>query len=380
MVNTQNKVEALKPLTSLRFVAAMMIVVFHAKQHFQWSWLAYAPDSFVTGVSFFFVLSGFILTHVYTSRGFPGYSNFIRARFARLWPMHVFSLIVLVIVLPLNMLTANGPGVFSKWLTLLSNLTLTQALIPLRAYSFSWNSVSWSISAETAFYLAFPLLLVNIRRTWQWKLLGATSLAALMLVLVSSFNLPYDGDAFTISVHSATDTNPLVRGFEFCLGMATWVIWDRYIKHSNLSYLAWSALELLVMVIALLWTGLWFMPINDQMPNSIPRLVFDIDGSAWLFAMVIAILALGHGAIGRLLSARPLVFLGEISFSVYMLHQILMRHVDRVPSSELTKPWIFFPALLLFASGTFLLVEKPAQRFLTQRRAPQASNELLVRD
>ena len=65
-------VQDLPALTSLCFVAAMMIVVVHCGAiNMPWPWLKHAPGTLVHGVSFFFVLSGFILTHVYRSRGFP---------------------------------------------------------------------------------------------------------------------------------------------------------------------------------------------------------------------------------------------------------------------------------------------------------------------
>src|SRR5579863_1388808 len=91
-------VENLPALTSLRFVAAMMIVFWHcAGAGMPWPWLRYAPASLVHGVSFFFVLSGFILTHVYRSRGFPGYKRFVTLRIGRLWPVHAVAIGVLLI-------------------------------------------------------------------------------------------------------------------------------------------------------------------------------------------------------------------------------------------------------------------------------------------
>ena len=113
-------VEDLKPLTSLRFIAAMMIVLLHAQQYFaaQWTWLSLVPGAAVHGVSFLFVLSGFILTHVYRSRPFPGYGRFILTRFARLWPIHVFALLVLVTFVRQDFITFDGPDIFSKWVVL----------------------------------------------------------------------------------------------------------------------------------------------------------------------------------------------------------------------------------------------------------------------
>jgi peptidoglycan/LPS O-acetylase OafA/YrhL len=83
-----------------------------------------------------------------------------------------------------------GTGLFSPWLALASNLTLTQSLIPFQLYTFSWNSVSWSISTEMFFYLAFPFLFVNIERTWHWKLAICAGFIVVYHLVVSLAGIP----------------------------------------------------------------------------------------------------------------------------------------------------------------------------------------------
>jgi peptidoglycan/LPS O-acetylase OafA/YrhL len=367
-----SKVEDLKPLTSLRFVAAMMIVIHHAQGYFSWPFIAGAPATLVHGVSFFFVLSGFILTHVYTSKPFPGYPAFMRARFARLWPVHVFALLVLVIFMRPDSITFDGHGIFNKWVVLGFNLTLTQAIMPFTSYAFSWNAVSWSISTEAFFYLAFPLLLVNIRRTWHWKLLGAALVAGAMILVLKAFSLPPYAGINEISIESATYTNPLIRGFEFCLGMATWVLWDRYIRRARWPSYVWTALELTVLAIIVFWLGKGFLAVHAHIKMVTFTLLFERAGSAWLFAILIAVIAAGRGIVGRILSERPLVVLGEVSFSIYMLHQILLKFFFVWLPRDAVSPLMFFSALLFIASGSYLMIEKPAQRFLMKKRAPTA--------
>ena len=147
-------IEDLKPLTSLRFVAAMMIVTLHSRLYFPWGKAMPAIPALDHGVSFFFVLSGFILSHVYTSKQL-GYWRFLLARFARLWPVHVFALIILVTFVRRDSITFEGPGIFCRPVTLISNLTLTQSLAPFVSFIFSWNSVSWSISTDSSFIWRF---------------------------------------------------------------------------------------------------------------------------------------------------------------------------------------------------------------------------------
>jgi peptidoglycan/LPS O-acetylase OafA/YrhL len=368
MKSPSNDAESLKPLTSLRFVAAAMVVCFHASIAFHWPWLKHIPTAFATSVSFFFVLSGFILSYVYTSRDFPGYVPFLRARFARLWPLQVLAVILLIAVAPLDLITSNGPGIFNKWATLAANLSLTQALVPYPAYFYSWNFASWSISTEMGFYLAFPFLLMNIRRTWHRKLLGSVAIAYALVAIMKMLGLPYDGEYHTISMHAVCIANPLFRGVEFCMGMATWALWDRYVKHWTLSFAAWTLLEVTALAIVVIWLTLCFDPLEDMIPPGSGRLLFDFHSSCLLYAFLIVVLASGRGLVGRLLSRRLFVFLGEISFSVYMLHLVLMATFVYHFQGAMSSPLPYFTVLLLLATASYLLVEKPAQRFLIGKR------------
>ncbi|SAL59792.1 lipopolysaccharide biosynthesis-related membrane protein [Caballeronia peredens] len=368
-----DEVESLLPLTSLRFVAAMMIVVHHIKLYFPWSWSVKAPSSLVHGVSFFFVLSGFILTHVYTSKPFPGYGRFMRARFARLWPVHVFALLVLVIFVRPDSISFDGPGIFSKWVVLAANLTLTHSFVPFIAYAFSWNGVSWSISTEMFFYLMFPLLLINIRRTWYLKLAGAAAVVALIIVGVTAMHLPADGGVQDLTVSSMLYTNPIARLFEFCLGMSTWVLWDRYIKPLKIGMLEWTAIELALCAALVGWLGWGFYAVAQHISNAALLSEFGEAGSCWLFAVLIAVMASGRGVLARVLSLPFFVFLGEISFSIYMLHQILLKFFGGWMPAGVTTPTMYFAAMFFCAAGSFVMVEKPMQRLLTGKRRPAVS-------
>jgi peptidoglycan/LPS O-acetylase OafA/YrhL len=374
-------VEDLKPLTSLRFVAAMMIVLLHAKGIFAGTVLASLPSTMVQGVSFFFVLSGFILTHVYMSKPFPGYTRFMKARIARLWPVHAFSLLLLVALLQYAPLTYDGPGLFSKWVTLGFNLTLTQAIVPFMSYVFSWNAVSWSISTEMFFYLMFPLLLRDLNSTWHRKLLGSAMIVASVYLALHFVNLPMestDANVNELTIASFTYANPLVRGFEFCLGMAAWVWWHRSIRISQLSAKIWTLIELCVLIAAACWIWKIFPAALTHVKNAEVLNYLSVSGSSYIFAFVIMIFAAGKGLIGHLLSHRVFVFLGEISFSIYMLHQVAIRVAVEWFHKDAVRPEMFLGGLICLAAASYLVIEKPCRDFIMRFQRFQISKSTLA--
>src|SRR5207249_11094077 len=104
----ESRVSRLDTLTSLRFIAAAMIVVHHTRGCFgippRWG----DPFPLQHGVSFFFVLSGFILTYVYPSLRLSGAPRFWWARFARVWPAHAFAFVLALFLLPSSDLPPNN--------------------------------------------------------------------------------------------------------------------------------------------------------------------------------------------------------------------------------------------------------------------------------
>jgi peptidoglycan/LPS O-acetylase OafA/YrhL len=185
---------ALPALTSLRFFAAAAIVAFHIMpMHGIPRNLALA-----NGVSFFFVLSGFILTYNY--RDLSGrLRQFYIARFARLWPVHVLTLCLAVLLIPFK----GGP------FDLVLNLLLVHAWVPVRETVFSFNGVSWSVSAEVFFYLAFPLLLA-VRSIWLWYV-GIVLWTGLAVSVANYFS---NDNALVFVLQ-----NPTVRFLEFATGV-----------------------------------------------------------------------------------------------------------------------------------------------------------------
>ncbi|MDR3617361.1 MAG: acyltransferase [Candidatus Obscuribacterales bacterium] len=163
-------VAPLKGLTFLRFIAASAIVVYHCVSLFHLPPIV-EQLNLTLAVSFFFVLSGFILASVH-----PQMSNrtdvfrFWRARFARCWPLHMLTLLLFAFVFPCGMgYAATG---YPRFDTFLAQILLVQSWVPSPFFFFSFNSPAWSVSVEYFFYFCFPLiLLLKQRISGSWCLI-----------------------------------------------------------------------------------------------------------------------------------------------------------------------------------------------------------------
>lgn len=139
--------QKLDALTALRFFAAAMIVIGHAHPLFGSLGIADAAP-LEQGVSFFFVLSGFILAYNYpVLAGRAAVRRFWLARFARIWPLHAVMLILWIALIFNFDRQSYFPGA-EGLARLAANVLLLQAWVPLSGWSPSFNGVAWSLSAE----------------------------------------------------------------------------------------------------------------------------------------------------------------------------------------------------------------------------------------
>ena len=170
------KKPALHALTSLRFFASLAIVVHHCNGVF---WPAADLGPLDAGVSFFFVLSGFILAYVYhdPSSGQFAWGRFYVARLARIWPLHLVCLLLMIAFVKVPESFESG--------VLLANGLMLHAWIPFDRYFFSYNYASWSISTELFFYMLFPFAL-RCTPSMRFALLACSFAVVLALALFSA--------------------------------------------------------------------------------------------------------------------------------------------------------------------------------------------------
>jgi peptidoglycan/LPS O-acetylase OafA/YrhL len=363
----------LEALTSLRFIAAGLIVIYHVRGFFGIPPTFLGPFAFSQGVSFFFVLSGFILTYVYPSLTGAGARHFLRARIARIWPAHIFTFLLLMLLLPAARHGQElGPSIVSPTV-LGANILLIHSWIPDDKYQLFGNVVSWSVSTELGFYLLFPLLIHNLRRTWIVKLLGAFILLCMMMILA---NHRFAAIAIPISPNSLIYVNPLSRLFEFVVGMTAALAWQTYATKLRFSRYVATLLECLTVGLVILtmyysasWTRLIAAHVGIGYAGT--RWLNEGGASCLAFAALIFVMALGRGGVSRILSFPLPVLLGEISYSIYLVHQILLRYYYFHRASFANVPTgisfvIFFSLTLLAAYFTWATIELPCRRFLVR--------------
>jgi len=383
----------LNALTSLRFVAAAMIVFHHSHPAFAKydPFIRLAEDQ---GVSFFFVLSGFILSYVYpTLDSFKAIRHFIVARFARIWPAHIFAFILVLLVVPHQAWLAVPGSTTHGIRKALANICLVQAWIPKAGYYFSFNAPSWSISNEFFFYLCFPLLIHKWKYQWKVKLAGVFLVTFALIVFVQAMHFPFEDGSFSrVTIESLVYINPLARILEFTLGMTVYLAWEK-LREVAMNRVWGTVLELLAIAIVAIvmiashyepppyagalrnikWignTGLVALR-NIKWIGNTSLVWYEKSGSLIFFALLILVMGLEKGFISKVLSMPFAVTLGEISYSVYLLHRPLFwfyyLHItsfSMLPDGLVYA--VYWLLLLLMAHLVWRLIERPARKHLVE--------------
>lgn len=338
----------LRALTTLRFFAALWVVLFAAWPHLD---VAFTPNVVAKGylgVETFFILSGFILSHVYLEASGTkrfSYGGFLWARIARVYPLHLATLFGMIgLGLAASVVGITVDASLLDWRSLPAHLTMTQAwgLAPGAAF----NHPSWSISAEWFAYLAFPVFAFVAWRLRERPVLATVLAAAFALAVYAAFQ-PLAGFSLTQATFrwGALRIAPC-----FALGCALYLVHRRRTLPYARSFAVVSAVGMAVST-----SMLWWDPI------------------AVLFAGGL-ILSLGSIANekGGLFASKPGVYLGEISYAVYMVHAAVLligfNLAARVTGGGDKLPFVVWLAVLavipLAAALAYHLIERPARKAL----------------
>lgn len=364
----------LDSLTALRFFAAAMVVVSHAALFFHFlAKPAIVNLPLAQGVSFFFVLSGFILTYNYPKiTGIQAVLSFWRARLARIWPAHAFALALGMFLFGLKPLAQLGIPAYQN---ILAHFAMVHGWILQDRFFFTINPPSWSISTEFAFYLLFPLLIWKFEKNWALKLLVAAAAVIGFMVYGSGANLPENVNPIGLSVRSLMYINPLVRVFEFVLGMSCAAVWMKF-RNRAVNPTLVTILEIACIVLIAAYVGNISNVIEPLKARHFGRVLHCwllYDGNCFAFAALIYLCALQKGLVSRVLSNKFFVYLGEISYSIYLLHMLaLMVVIDQTRHLLHINSALVFTAYCAVVIGTahltYTYIEKPLRKKLAGRK------------
>lgn len=357
---------ALPTLTSLRFIAALIVFFSHARylglfgdpgtaSAFEWLFRQ-GPIS----VSFFFVLSGFILA--WSARPNDTTPGFWRRRFFKIYPNHVLTFLAALLIL----VTVTTPAVSGEhWLV---NLFLVQSWTPSMDVFSSVNPITWTLSCEVLFYFLFPFLyrLVNRiapARLWWWVggLVAAVFVVATIgLAMPGGPAVPWT-DSYSLPQYWLVYVFPPLRIFDFVIG----IVLARIVITGGRLPLGFGGAALLTVVGYVIST--------------------EVEGVFSLVAINIIPIGLMVAAGARadiegrrtFLRGRAVVFGGELSYAFYLWHFLVMFHgllwLDN--RTALSTPaalgllLLLLVATVLLAWPTYVLFERPImRRFAVSRK------------
>ncbi|MGO4893899.1 acyltransferase family protein [Flavobacterium sp. W21_SRS_FM6] len=290
-------------LTSIRGIAAIWVILYHFLIPFNRdvacvSCSVTMLERSYLAVDLFFVLSGYILALVYAktfdeNNNVPTYFRFIKARIARIYPLHLFCLLIFVLWQLIMLLTVTDHTLNSRN----NSETFFYNIFLIHAWGtwndVSWNYPSWSISAEFFAYLTFPIMLAVIR--FHKVIKSLVLLISITLILI----YPH---LHELTIGNGQAIYRCLIGFY--LGVAGYLLF----KTIKLSYLKTTFIQYSLLLLIVL-------------------LVFSEVSDSWVMLLwfpLIFSLSNDQGGLAELLKNKFLHFLGVVSYSIYLIHVIVM--------------------------------------------------------
>lgn len=312
-------------LTGIRAVAALLVVGTHSAYttgKYTHGYFGLICSRMEMGVPIFFVLSGFLLFGPWVKSLAaggppPSVSRYAWHRVRRIMPAYTVTVLVAYLVYHFRVARPN-PG--HTWMGLLRNLTLTQIYTKnyLGSYLHQGLTQMWSLAVEVAFYVVLPLLAylllsVVCRRRWQP-----------MLLLAGLVGLALLTPAWLVLVHTTHWLPSSAR-----LWLPTYLAW--FVAGMVLAVLqamgarcyAFAAIPLATVCYFIASTPIAGAPTTT--PSGLSEALFKAVFYAVVAALAVAPLGLGdRGWYARLLASRAMVWLGEISYEIFLIHLVTM--------------------------------------------------------
>jgi len=382
-------------LDSWRGIAACFVALFHLDAYSHLYGIPFLRNSWLF-VDFFFVLSGFVIAANYQQRLLDGFGigRFLLLRLGRLYPLH-FAMLALFVGWDLmrSLRRVLSPELAPVALfstpqdapaTIVANLLLVQSL---HLYDFlTWNVASWSISTEFYTYLVFAAFLVALRKhAWIAAWLAMIG-GPILIAMLSDRNM---GTVYDWGIIRCV--------YGFAAGVISWNVFRKWKgelrRWLSGSAVEWGALVLVVVFVSAAGTTLLSI------------------AAPYVFALAVLVFAFEAGTASSVLRMRPVVFLGTISYSIYMTHVFIAKrlfdaaiqvekrwHVNPFTHGEVgggyvdflgTQLWhgdlaylVYLALILAMSYFTYRWIEKPARDWVRnrvrERRQRAVSSDTIV--
>lgn len=341
----------IKPLTSLRMFFALFVFLSHLaflkETNYANIFNSIFDEGFL-GVSFFFILSGFILAYNYKEKFLIGNISkreFYISRLARIYPVHIATT-ALVFLLTF---AQSGKG----WEYLIQHVFLIQSFFTSEEIYFSLNSPSWSISDEMFFYLLFPFAFLISE-----KIRSYIFILYLIGILILNIQLDKNQDHYWLYI------SPYIRFSDFLLGIILFDIFEKVkVGYSKIKQ------PIVIFELGAILLFILFFVFHNKIDISYRYSIY-----YWVpMAAIILIFALSHVAqkksiITQFLSNKYMVLAGEISFSFYLLHVLeiqILNYIRKIFSLNMDLMLFSFFIFIVTLIASFLMykfIEKPLNK------------------
>jgi peptidoglycan/LPS O-acetylase OafA/YrhL len=359
----------IRPLTGLRAVAALFVFFFHIQIRWPYvhsGFLANLIGEGATGMSVFFVLSGFVLTYQYAGQG-VSYREYLINRVARIYPIYFLSAVLTLPWIGIDFHAGEFTHNVGQLVILVfANIFAIQAWFP--QFFSLWNDgASWSISVEVFCYVLLPLILVGLYRLSDRSFYAVAAAAYIAAVLPGMSFLLFDNSP------SIFYSMPIFRLPEFVLGVCVCIVARRSPPQGILTAIITAAL----IIVLIGYLG---------MRSSVGSLYVTHN---WLVmpavTMTIYSLSKSRGVVAHFMGSVPIVWLGKISYCIYSLQVLiilpLVFHHDAIvsawPALGNNKVLVLVSLMLLISASAAAhhLIEEPLRFWLRkQANGPRLAN------
>src|SRR5688572_28802006 len=346
----------IEQLTFTRFIAAIAIVIFHFGMGsclFNNDYVSFIFKQANLGVSYFFILSGFVMIIGYNKKNYLDFRKYILAPLTRIYPLYLLAIIIIIGNELLRDIDTED---------LILNVFMIQAWIPGKALTL--NYPGWSLSVIFFFYITFPVLFNFI---YKEKNLNTIAIWIISFWIVSQivFHLIIRSDILNLDLNTTRNIfyNPLMHLNEFLVGNLTGIYFLTKLNGTSKNYFWHKVILVSILIIALK------CPFGLNYHNGLLALVF---------APLILFISLSNDYMTKIFNKKIFIFLGDISYGIYILQvpvwiifsdYRLNKYFEIDKEVDYTLAFLIrFCLLILFSSLSYLYLEKPMRERIKKLR------------